>query len=85
MHGILPNASEDTANEVAESIREYQEAVRLNPNHAVARVNLGVMLVRQNRFDEALQQFELALRSDPNNAAAKDYLRQVMARKNQSR
>ena len=73
------------ANEVADSIREYQETVRLNPQHAVAHVNLGVMLVRQNRTDEAIQQFEIALSVEPTNAAARDYLRQVRASRNQKR
>ena len=70
-------------NDVAASIKEYQETVRLNPRHAVARVNLGVMLVRQNRMDEAIQQFEAALAIEPGNAAAKDYLRQVSTRRSQ--
>lgn len=71
--------------EVAESIKEYLTTVQLNPRHAITRVNLGVMLVRQNRFDEAVQQLEIALSLDPNNAAAKDYLRQINARRNPKR
>jgi tetratricopeptide (TPR) repeat protein len=66
--------------DVAESIKQYLEVVRLNPQHVVARINLGVMLVRQNRFGEAIQQFESALQLDPANAAAQDYLTQVRAR-----
>jgi len=57
--------------------------VRLNPRHAVARVNLGVMLVRQNRLDEAIQLFESALVLEPTNAAARSYLDQVSARRTQ--
>ena len=65
------------AGRITEALQEYNEVVRLNPRHAVARINLGVVLVRQNRIGEAIQQFETALALDPNNAAAKDYLAQV--------
>jgi Flp pilus assembly protein TadD len=49
------------------------------------RVNLGVMLARQNRLEEAIQQFQSALSLDPDNVAARDYLRQVSARRVQGR
>jgi tetratricopeptide (TPR) repeat protein len=68
------------AGEVAESLKHYLEVVRLNPQHVVTRINLGVMLVRQNRLVEAGQQFEIALQLEPNSQAARDYLTQVRAR-----
>ncbi len=69
------------AGDVAESIQQYAEVLRLNSRHVVSRINLGVMLVRQNRFDEAIQQFETALQLDPNSRDARDYLTQVRARR----
>ncbi len=66
--------------EVAESIKEYSEVLRINPRHAVSHVNLGVMLVRQNRMTEAVICFETALRIDPNYREAREYLEQVRAR-----
>ena len=68
-----------------EAIRAYLTAVRLYPRHPVMRLNLGVILARQNRLDEAIQQFEAALSLDPNNAVAKEYLQQVSARRGQRR
>lgn len=66
--------------EVVESIKQYSEVLRMNPRHAVSHVNLGVMLVRQNRLAEAMTCFETALRLDPNYREAREYLNQVRAR-----
>jgi tetratricopeptide (TPR) repeat protein len=68
------------AGDAAESIKHYLEVVRLNPQHAVTRINLGVVLVRQNRLAEAVQQFEIALQLNPDSREAQDYLTQVRAR-----
>jgi cytochrome c-type biogenesis protein CcmH/NrfG len=54
--------------------------LRINPRHAVSHVNLGVMLVRQNRLREAVLCFETAVQIDPNYREARDYLEQVRAR-----
>lgn len=66
--------------DVAESIREYSEVLRINPRHAVSHANLGVMLVRQNKLADAVICFENALRLDPNYRQAREYLDQVRAR-----
>jgi tetratricopeptide (TPR) repeat protein len=65
------------------SIQEYIEVLKINPGHAVSRVNLGVMLVRQNHLEEAIQQFEAALQLDPNYKEAQEYLAQVRAKRAQ--
>ncbi len=67
--------------EVGESIKEYSEVLRINPRHAVSHVNLGVMLVRQNRLTEAALCFETAVQIDPNYREAREYLEQVRARR----
>ena len=66
--------------EVGESIKEYSAVLKINPRHAVSHVNLGVMLVRQNRLAEAMTRFETALRLDPNYREAREYLDQVRSR-----
>ncbi len=53
------------------AIQLFESALQLNPNHAEAHNNLGVVLTTQpNRQQEAIGQFEQAVRLDPNNADA---------------
>ena len=49
----------------AQALPHVQEALRLQPYFAQARVNLGVLLARQGRQDEAVAQFREALRIHP--------------------
>lgn len=48
---------------------EYQIALELSPNHAVAHRDYGNMLSRQGRFEEALKHARLAAKLDPMDAA----------------
>jgi len=45
-----------------EAIREYLEALRVDPNFALARSNLGVVYKQQGKMDDAIQQWEETLR-----------------------
>lgn len=45
--------------------REYQTAIKLNPNYAAAHHWYAWLLMTQNRFDEALHHLRLAQRIDP--------------------
>lgn len=54
----------------AEAMARFEEALRLDPGHAGALDNLGLVLLRQRRFDEARTRFERALAVDPENAVA---------------
>ena len=53
-----------------EAIREYQAALRINPNYAEAHLNLGVAYGQRGRWGEALREFQVALRINPNLAEA---------------
>jgi tetratricopeptide (TPR) repeat protein len=49
----------------AEAEKHYRSAVRINPNHARAYNNLGILLVRRGLFREAIACFETACRLAP--------------------
>ena len=46
----------------AAAIREYQAALRIEPNYADAENNLGGVLLRQHRFGEAIAHYRAAVR-----------------------
>jgi Flp pilus assembly protein TadD len=58
------------AGDVLGAIDGYSAALRLEPNHAGVRSNLGAAYVRLGKFDEAIEQYREALRIDPGNPAA---------------
>ncbi len=45
--------------------REYLEALRLNPSHAIARQRYGIFLSRQGRHASGVEELEVALGLDP--------------------
>ncbi len=63
----------------AEAQSHLERAVRLDPNHAEARSNLGAAYAGQGRLHEAVTQFEAALRIDPDDPDARENLRRVRA------
>jgi protein O-mannosyl-transferase len=56
--------------QIDEAIRQYHEAIRLQPNNAYAHNNLGASLIRKGQIDEAIRQFLEALRLQPDYAIA---------------
>jgi hypothetical protein len=52
----------------AEAIHEFQEVVRLKPDHARAHYSLGVALYLSGRGEEAIDHFEKAIQFAPDNA-----------------
>jgi tetratricopeptide (TPR) repeat protein len=53
-----------------DAIREYERAIDIKPDYALAHNNLGDALLRVGRTSEALQHFREALRLDPGSAEA---------------
>jgi len=45
-----------------DAIREYKEALRIDPDYAPARSNLGSLYLRQDKIEDAIAEFEQALR-----------------------
>jgi tetratricopeptide (TPR) repeat protein len=54
----------------AEALAAYEQAIRLDPNHAAAYREKGYALSRLKRYAEALAAYEQAIRLDPNDAVA---------------
>lgn len=48
--------------QVAQAVTHFEEALRINPHHLEARLNLGVAFSRQGRLEEAVECFEEVLR-----------------------
>ncbi|MBI5245270.1 MAG: SUMF1/EgtB/PvdO family nonheme iron enzyme [Elusimicrobia bacterium] len=55
---------------IEDAVQEFREAIRIDPNVAEARCNLGVALAKLGRDDEAITELEAALRIDPKHAAS---------------
>ena len=64
---------------VREAAREYGEALRLWPDFAQARANLGLALASEGRAPEAVSELERAIQLKPDYAEAHAYLGQVLA------
>jgi Tfp pilus assembly protein PilF len=61
------------------SIRNFHEALRINPDNAIAHNNLGVVLARKGNAKEAVSQFSEAIRIDPDYAGAYYNLGKIFA------
>jgi len=48
-----------------EAVAHDEEALRLQPNLAVAHSNWGIVLLRMGQLEEAVSHFREALRIDP--------------------
>lgn len=53
-----------------EAVKEFEEAIRLDPNHAGAHDNLGCVYQRQGKLDQAICEHREALRIAPDFALA---------------
>jgi tetratricopeptide (TPR) repeat protein len=50
---------------IEDAISQYEQAIRINPNSAMARFRLGIALVEIGKPEDAVRQYEAALRLDP--------------------
>jgi tetratricopeptide (TPR) repeat protein/peroxiredoxin len=62
-----------------EAIRDFQEALKLSPDHTIALVNLGSAYRQQKRWDEARNTYQWALEVKPDDAEANYGLGMVFA------
>ncbi|MGD0650692.1 MAG: tetratricopeptide repeat protein [Verrucomicrobiia bacterium] len=57
-----------------EAVREFGEAVRLNPNDGYAQINLGTALLEVGKFPDAIRHLEQAVRIKPDSVIAHNVL-----------
>jgi Tfp pilus assembly protein PilF len=53
------------------AIRQYKEALKIDPNYVTSLNNLGHAYERKKLITQALEAYEQVLKSDPNNSTAK--------------
>jgi tetratricopeptide (TPR) repeat protein len=52
-------------NDFNNAYRAYQNALKINPNYALAYFNLGLLNSQTGNFDDALKQFDKSIKIDP--------------------
>jgi tetratricopeptide (TPR) repeat protein len=57
-----------------EAIMEFEEAIRLDPDHADAYLKLGTAYYTQGKLDEAIAEYKKAVELDPDSATARSNL-----------
>jgi tetratricopeptide (TPR) repeat protein len=68
------------AGQDAEAVEEYKKVLDLHPGVFEAQLNLGVSLLRLNRFEEAETAYRAAVSNKVNSAAAEEGLGRALAR-----
>ena len=53
-----------------EAIKEYKEAIRIDPNYAITYNNLAVLYDNHGRYEDAIREFKEAIRIKPDFAQA---------------
>jgi len=63
-----------------DALPHFEEAVRLRPEDAGIRTNLGALLATRGDLPRAIHEFEAALQINPADTAARDYLARARAK-----
>jgi len=59
-----------TEDEVADGVKQFEAANKVDPNYLESRLNLGSILIEYLDYERAATQFEEAVRISPNNCVA---------------
>jgi tetratricopeptide (TPR) repeat protein len=70
--GIIPAAV------MLATLAAFWPALHIDPNHASAHNDIGLIWAGQGRFAEAIAQYQHALKIDPNDAQAEHNLRRAL-------
>jgi protein O-mannosyl-transferase len=79
-HVNLGNALLEIPGRMPDAMSEYQTALRIYPNYAEARNNLGALLLQSGRTTEAVAEYQAALRLDPEYPDAHSNLGSALSR-----
>lgn len=52
------------AGKMSVAINNFERAVKLNPNHAIAHYNLGIAYEKNTQYDKAMEEYREAIRAD---------------------
>jgi tetratricopeptide (TPR) repeat protein len=66
--------------ELRDAVRSYQDAVRLEPNNALAHFKLGLAYAQLDFMQEAIAQWQEVLRLDPGNRGAQENIERARSR-----
>jgi len=69
-HDITRGVLAQQEDRYEEALSAFEQAIRLDPNYALAYYNKGVALENLKRYDEALVAYEQTIRFNPNFALA---------------
>jgi tetratricopeptide (TPR) repeat protein len=64
-----------------EAEMQYKTALKLLPNHMIAHNNLGLIYLRQGKYDDAIGHLREAVRFQPDLASAHFYLAKALKQK----
>jgi tetratricopeptide (TPR) repeat protein len=63
------------------AIKEFEEAIRLDPDLIIAYNNLGIVYYSLEQYDDAIKAFEHAVKIDPINLEAQNNLKNAKSKK----
>jgi protein O-mannosyl-transferase len=69
--------------QIDDAVRQYQEAIRLQPDYAGAHYNLGNVLADKGQIDDAIRQYQETIRLQPDYARAHYSLGNILVQKGQ--
>ncbi|MGA9780394.1 MAG: hypothetical protein ACLPRE_08160 [Limisphaerales bacterium] len=68
---------------IGDAGEQFWDAIIYRPDFAKSHLNLGIMLMKEQRLDPALTQFQITLQLDPSNQLAGQFLGEIRASKHQ--
>jgi protein O-mannosyl-transferase len=67
--------------DIESAMKQFRQAVAVNPNYTVAIKNLGVAYYKKGQYDDAIMEFQKIIRLDPNDTSAFMNLQKIMQKK----
>jgi hypothetical protein len=68
-------------NRLEESLKYFEQALKIDPNHVSSHNNMGITLARLGKLDRAIEHFKIAIRLRPDNQTYRQNLARAEALK----